>query len=156
MKLPFEGKTPFSEKTVIGKVVYVAGVISAVLGAVLVTWETSAFASDRFQAAVTDIVHDHAITSQELMPMFQQMQTVQNMHFVQNQIGIKSLELRSIENELSRAVQDQTSLTPQQTIYIDGLKEDRTRVKDQLSALEQQLRNFSAQQQQLQQQLQQQ
>lgn len=135
VKLPFEGATPFTQKTTTGKIVYVAGVISAILGAVLVTWETAAFASERLDDRITQVATEAAVTPEEIMPLFQQMQNAQNMYFIQNQIGIKQLEMRSVDSEINRIVEDQQELTPEQVVHLDGLREDRTIIKQQLDRL---------------------
>lgn len=139
VKLPFEGTTPFAQKTSVGKLVYIAGVISAILGAVLVTWETTAFASERLEQKIVEVATEatqDAVKPEDIMPIFQQMQNAQNMYFIQNQIGIKQLEMRSVDSEINRIVEDQQQLTPEQVVHLDDLREDRTIIKQQLDRLQ--------------------
>lgn len=143
-KLPLSNNS-FEELSGMGKMKYIGGWVGAVFGGVLALWQLTAFAGERADEYVAAQVAAAApqIIQQELGPLQQQ----QGIFFYANQTQILRLELRTIESEMHAITRGKSpdELTAEDLTLLENLRTDRTMIRQQITANQQQ-------QQQLQQQ----
>jgi hypothetical protein len=142
-KVPFTAGKDFSQLGVIGKVTTVSTIVASVVGAFFTVWQTVAFASERTDLYVTEIFKEQTPYVVEVeLKGFQQQQQI---FYYGNQMQIMSLELRSIESEMSAITRGKTptQLTADDVSRLETLRSDRDRIKSQIT-------NIRSQQQQLQ------
>jgi hypothetical protein len=155
MKLPVANKD-FGELTFVGKATYIAGVVSAVAGAILGTWQLSAYASteaetyikDRIAETAPAIVEAQLVSyDEEHQTTLKQFQQQQQVFYYGNQIQILRLELRSIDAEISSITRGKApeDMTPADQARLDVLRDDRQYIRDEMT-------RYTQQQQQVQQQ----
>lgn len=146
-KVPFTAGKSFSELGVIGKVTTVATVVSAVVGCLFGIWQFTAFAGERTELYIADIVQNE--TPKILEVELQSYQQQQQFYYYGNQMQILRLERRAIESEMSSITRGKTpdQLTADDVSRLDTLRADRQQINNQLHSIQQRQQQQQNQQQ---------
>ena len=135
MAVPLTKGKKFSELTFVGKTTYVSSVVGVVVGAIMAVWQGAAYAEDKAEEFILQVVDVEGIQQQS------------QYNFLATQNLILALQLSEIEAEVSSITRDKAAsdLTAAEQERLNQLRDDRDRIRDQMAA-------GAQQQQQLQQQ----
>lgn len=145
MQLPGLRKN-FSELSLTGKIIYVGSVISAVIGGVLALWQTVVYAGERFDNRVLYLINDNAYTAvvEQVENKLDNIEKQNRNFYIMNQISIKQIELRTIENEIRNITRNSTSLTSLEQTEIQQLRDDRNRIQSEIRSLKNSLSDIDS------------
>lgn len=135
--------THFTKLTSLAKVVYIATVIATLGGGFAAIVQVSAYASDKFEDKVVDIIYDHAYDAVNLQIAgeLKDMRISAEQSSISQQISMGRMEIRFIQSEIMditrNAPDTGLSIGDQNTII--QLNDDRNSIKAEIKQLEKEL-----------------
>jgi hypothetical protein len=139
MSLPFS-KVPFKEKTLLGKIAYVSSMFTAIGGAVIFVWQSYAWASDRVNNHISEMIRTQAFEAVEAdvdNKFIEMHRNIISLSLTQQE-GVYNIELRLIENEINDIVrhrQEDGNLSLEDEAKLRALYDDRRRIQNALNQI---------------------